>query len=230
MPVVVVGNEKGGAGKTTIAVSLAAAWARRGRRIMLVDTDRQQAAAAWLEAQEAVQVTTHAGAGLETLLPQVARQFDAVLVDCPPGLAEALRSAIRVADLLIIPVSPSPADIRSVRPTLELAHELRGNALRVRFVLNRVLGGTVLGRTARDALRQYGVPIYRVAVGQRVALQEAIAEGKPIFDYEAAGKAAKEMRILAQEVWRDAEGPHARGVRRAATAAARPGTSRAARQ
>jgi chromosome partitioning protein len=197
---------------------------------MLVDADPQQAAAAWLEAQEAVQVTTHAGAGLEALLPQVARRFDAVLVDCPPGLPEALRSALRAADLLLVPISPSPADIRGARPTLDLARELGRRGLRVRFVLNRILAGTVLGRTAREALGQYGVPIYRVAVGQRIALQEAIAEGKPIFDYEEAGKAAKEMRVLAQEVWRDAEGHHVGRLRGAAEEAAHPGTSKAARQ
>lgn len=226
---VVIGNEKGGAGKTSIAVSIAAAWARRGRRIMLVDADPQQAAAAWLEAQEAVQVSTHVGAGLEELLPQIARRFDAVIVDCPPGLPEALRGALRVADLLIVPVSPSPADIRSVQPTLDLARELGKRSLRVRFALNRVLAGTVLGRTAREALKQYDIPIYRVAITQRVALQEAIAEGRPIFDYEEHGKAAKEMWVLAQEVWRDAQGKPARGVRRAA-AAPPPNGSTTARQ
>jgi chromosome partitioning protein len=229
--VVAVGNEKGGVGKTLICVSLAAAWARRGRRVMVVDTDPQRAAAAQLEAQDAVQVTTHAGPGLEALLPQIARRFDVILIDTPPGLAEALRGALRTADLLVIPVSPSPADIRSVRPTLDLARELGRRSLRIRFVLNRVFAGTVLGRTAREAFQQYSVPIYRVAVGQRIALQEAIAAGQPIFDYEAAGKAAKELRVLAQEVWRDVEGQHARKLHRSGEApSALLGTSKAGSQ
>ncbi|MDI6773697.1 MAG: AAA family ATPase, partial [bacterium] len=88
MRVFAVGGTKGGSGKTTLAVNLAAAWTAAGRTVLLVDTDPQRSAASWLSQQEAVQVAEHAGGGLEAPLPQLARQFQAVVVDLPPGVPD----------------------------------------------------------------------------------------------------------------------------------------------
>lgn len=201
---VVVGNQKGGVGKTTLAVHLACAWVRARRRVLLVDTDPQESATAWLGEQTAVEVTTAPAAGLGTRLQAMAQQYQAVIVDTPPGLDRPLREGIRVADLLLVPLAPSPVDVRAVRSVLELAQILRGAALDVRLVLSRVLPGTVLGKTAREALEPYGVGIARTALTQRVAVQEAAAYGRSVFDYAPESLAADEFNRLAKEVWHDA--------------------------
>jgi chromosome partitioning protein len=200
---VAIGNQKGGVGKTTIAVHLAAAWIRRHRRVVLVDADPQGSAAAWLQDDRTVEVVRHARGGLDTLLETLAGQYDAVVVDTPPGLDRPLREAIRVADLLLIPLAPSPVDVRAVRGTLELAQVLRGRALDVRLILSRVLAGTVLGRTARDGLEPYGVPVARTVLTQRVAVQEAAAMGRSVFDYAPDTLAADEFTALAREIGRE---------------------------
>jgi chromosome partitioning protein len=209
---VVVGNQKGGVGKTTLAVHLAAAWARAHRRVVLVDTDRQESATAWLADQTAVEVVAASTAGLGARLQAMAQQYQAVIVDTPPGLDRPLREAIRVADLLLVPLAPSPVDVRAVRSVLELVQILRGTSLDVRLVLSRVIAGTVLGKTAREALEPYGARIARTVITQRVAVQEASAYGKSVFDYAGDSLAAVEFTQIAKEVWHDVFHPESAGA------------------
>jgi chromosome partitioning protein len=170
--IVAVGNQKGGVGKTTLAVHLACAWSRR-HRVLLVDADPQRSAAAWLQDDGAVEVATPRDADLAAFLDAQLPHYDAVIVDTPPGLDRPLREAIRAAGLLLVPLQPTPVDVRAVRATLELAQILRGKSLDVRLVLSRVQPGTILGRTAREALAPYGVPVLHTQITQRVAVAEA---------------------------------------------------------
>jgi chromosome partitioning protein len=201
--IVVVGNQKGGVGKTTIAIHLAAAWAKR-HRVLLVDADPQQAAVAWLADPGPLEVASYtAESGLGAFLEAQAPRHDAVLVDTPPGLGAPLREALRVADLLLVPLQPSPVDVRAVRLTLELAQVLRGRKLDVRLVLSRVVTGSILGRTVREALEPYGVPVARTALTQRLVVQMAAAMGRPVFSYAADSLAADEYQQLAREMGRE---------------------------
>jgi chromosome partitioning protein len=110
-----------------------------------------------------------------------------------------IREALRAASLLLIPVQPSPVDLASAEVTLRLTHEVPG--AKIRFVLNRVMTGTVLGRTARLALAWHKVPVCVIELHHRIAHAEAAAVGQPVIDYEPRGKAAEEIRALAKEVW-----------------------------
>jgi chromosome partitioning protein len=201
---VVVGNQKGGVGKTTIAVHLAAAWARR-HRVLLVDADPQEAATGWLgDADTTVEVVQpKAQTTLAAFLEGQAPRYDAVIVDLPPGLDRPLRDAIRVADILVVPLSPSPVEVRSARSVLELAQILRGPSLDVRLILTRVVAGTVLGRTARDGLAPYGVPIAKTILHHRIAVQEAAALSRSVFAYAPDSLAADEFTALARELGRE---------------------------
>lgn len=200
--IVAIGNQKGGAGKTTLSVNLAVAWAKAGRKVLLVDTDPQQSAVHWLQQQDAIEVVSHDGGGLETLLPAIKKRFDAIVIDLPPGTPEVIRSALRVVDTLIIPVQPSPVDIASARVTIDMAKETKR---RVRLILSRVMPGTILGKTAREALSGYGVKVYRGELSQRVAHAEAIAVGQSILDYAPDSPGAEDVTALAKEVWNDGE-------------------------
>jgi chromosome partitioning protein len=203
---VVVGNQKGGVGKTTIAVNLAAAWTKR-HRVLLVDADPQLAATAWLGDQAGVEIVQpSASTALAAFLEGVAPRYDAVITDLPPGLDRPLRDAVRVAGLLLVPLSPSPVEVRSARSVLELAQILRGTSLDVRLILTRVVMGTVMGRTARDGLAPYGVPIAKTVLHHRIAVQEAAALGRSVFDYAPDSLAADEFTALAREIGREVFG------------------------
>ncbi len=204
---VVVGNQKGGVGKTTIAVHLTAAWARR-HRVLLVDADPQASAVAWLSDPAAVgiEVVQPQTAGLRAFLEAQAPRYDVVVTDTPPGLGGILRECIRAADLLVVPLHPTPVDIKAVRATLELVQILRGRSLDVRLVLSRGQPGTVLDETAQAALAPYGAPILRSRIHQRVAISEAGGTGRPVFTYAPDSLAAAEFttlaKVLAREVFR----------------------------
>jgi chromosome partitioning protein len=199
---VAVGNQKGGVGKTTLAVHLACAWSRR-HRVLLVDADPQRSATAWLQDAGAVEVATPRDADLAAFLDAQVPQYDAVIVDTPPGLDRPLREVIRAAGMLLVPLQPTPVDVRAVRATLELAQILRGARLDVRLVLSRVQPGTVLGRTAREALEPYGVPILHTTIMQRVAVAEAAGAGRAVFDYAPDSLAASEFAAVARELSRE---------------------------
>jgi chromosome partitioning protein len=201
--IVMLGSQKGGVGKTTIAVHLACAWARR-HRVLLVDADSQQAAAAWLVEPGPLEVASYTqDAGLAAFLEAQAPHYDAVVVDTPPGLGALLREGLRAAGLLLVPLQPSPVDVRAVRLTLELAQVLRGPRLDVRLVLSRVVTGSILGRTVREALAPYGVPVARTVLTQRMVVQMAAAMGRPVGDYAPDSLAALEFQQLAREIGKE---------------------------
>jgi chromosome partitioning protein len=203
---VIVGvvNQKGGVGKSTIAVHLAAAWARR-HRVLLVDADPQASALAWLSDPAAVglEVVQPRTTGLSAFLEAQAAQYDVVVTDTPPGLGNVLREVVRAADLLVVPLHPTPVDIKAVRGTLELVQILRGRDVDVRLVLSRGQPQTVLDETARAALAPYGVPILRTRIHQRVAIAEAGGTGRPVFTYAPDSLAADEFAALARELGRE---------------------------
>jgi chromosome partitioning protein len=202
--IIAVGNQKGGVGKTTIAVHLAAAWAARRRRVLLVDADPQQAAVAWLPEPGPLEVVPYTSeTGLGAYLEAHAPLYDAIVVDTPPGLGQTLREALRAAGLLLVPLAPSPVDVRAVRLTLELAQVLRGRRLDIRLILNRVVTGSILGRQAREALEPYGVPVARTMLAQRMVVQMAAAMGRPVEAYAPDSAAADEFQQLAREIGRE---------------------------
>jgi chromosome partitioning protein len=201
--IVVVGNQKGGVGKTTIAVHLACAWSKR-HRVLLVDADPQQAAIAWLADPGRLEVAPYtAESGLAAFLEAQVPRHDAVVVDTPPGLGASLRESLRAAGLVLVPLQPSPVDVRAVRLTLELARVLRGPKLDLRLVLSRVVTGSILGRTVREALDPYGAPVARTVLTQRMVVQMAAAMGRPVFDYAPDSLAAAEYQQLAREIGRE---------------------------
>ena len=147
--ILAVVNQKGGAGKTTIALNLAAAMAAQSKRVLLIDADPQQTAQDWAAIrQEPVpfQVIGLAKPVLHRDLPAMSADYDSVIIDGAPRSYEVARSAIAAADLVLIPVQPSGADFWASRETVNLVNESRGfkETQKSAFVVSRRIGRSVL--------------------------------------------------------------------------------------
>lgn len=201
-------NQKGGAGKTTLATHLTGEFALTGSRVTLLDADPQGSALDW--AQRRVQnghgrlygVFGLARDSLHQETPQIALQADFVVIDGPPRVAALARSALLAADLVLIPVQPSAYDVWASHEMVQLITEARvfRPQLRAAFVINRRVVGTVIGREARAALADQPFPALQVEVSQRIVFADSVAAGRLAFEVAPHCAAAREIAALAQAV------------------------------
>jgi chromosome partitioning protein len=207
--IVAVLGEKGGTGKTTLATNLAGMRAAKGRDVLLIDADRQGSASYWAEKRSlrghpfpAVQSVRKFGEGLMRTVRDMARRYDDLLIDAGAGDSREVESALRVADIAIIPVQPAGLDVW----TLGLIDDRVGEAKAVNPAL---VAYVVLNRTspnpkdhdaadAREAIK--GCQHLTLAAGgicDRVAIKRAAPAGLTVLEYKPLdGKAAEELQQL----------------------------------
>ncbi len=198
-------NQKGGVGKTTLAVHTAAGLALEGLDVILVDADPQGSALDWLAARRKPPLFSVVGMPRPVLhrqVPRLAAGVDAVVIDGPPSLANIARSAMVASDLVVIPVQPSPYDVWAAGDLVELVAEARidRDQLDARFVVSRRIANTVIGRDVTEALGEWPVPVLETHITQRVAFAESAATGLAVMESAPGSAAAAEARSLATEV------------------------------
>ena len=197
-------NQKGGVGKTTLAISLAAAFAGRKQRVLLVDADPQGSALDWVAVRGAEAPFAAVGIPKPIVhleLPKLAKDYDIMIIDGPPRIYEVARSAVMASDAVLIPVLPSQFDVWAAEETVKLLQECAAykERLKAAFVINRKIANTAIGRDVVKALKQYPQPVLSSAVCQRVAFAES-ARGRTVLELDADSAASKEIQSLAKEV------------------------------
>ena len=198
-------NQKGGVGKTTLAVHLATVFALRGDRVLLIDADPQASALDWAASREADALFPVVGlpkANLHKDAPAHAANYRHVVIDGPPRVNELARSAILASDQVVIPVQPSPYDVWAADEIVTLVREARAfrEDTRASFAINRKIVNTAIGRDVREALAGYEFPVLRTAVCQRVAFAESAASGSTVLETDPDSLASREIVALAEDV------------------------------
>ncbi len=198
-------NQKGGVGKTTLATNLAASFALSGDRVLYIDSDPQGSGLDWSAARKAKPLFNVVGLPKSTIhrdLPTLALPYQWVFIDGPPRVYDVARSAIMSADLVLIPVQPSPYDVWSAKEIVDLINEasiMKPN-LKAAFVVNRKIVNTAIGRDVTEALAGFTLPVLKAAISQRVGFAESAGQGLTVLETDPQGSAAKEIRALVSEI------------------------------
>ncbi len=191
-------NLKGGTGKTTSAVYLAAALARRGERTLLVDADPQGSAMTWSASVDDFPVLTIALAQpvLHRRLDELGRGYDNLVMDCPPQHEAIVRSALLAADVVLMPMAPSMMDLERLRPTLAmLADVAPQNEPAFAALLTRVRARTRMSVAAREWLTNLEVPAMVAEIPLREVYARCMGESPhPGTEYEAVLEELLQLR------------------------------------
>ncbi|MCS4038309.1 ParA family partition ATPase [Salinibacter ruber] len=201
MNTVAVLNRKGGVGKTTIATNLARAYQLKGLETVLIDTDEQGTARDWAHTGEDMPVTLGVDRpNIHEQLPKL-HGYSAAVIDGVAKMEEMSVSAVKAADLVLIPIQPSAADFWTAGELIDLieTQQRLTEGLEAAFVISRAITGTNLAGSASEALSRLSFPVLKARTHQRVAYPQALGKGISVIDLDDSSKAAEEIRALAKE-------------------------------
>ena len=196
-PTIAIVSQKGGAGKTTLALHLAAAAELAGTASLVIDTDPQATASGWAEWRQ-----HHPPAVIDSAPPRIAAKVAAakdqgagfIVIDTPPHADAAASRAVEVADLVLIPCRPSAFDLAAVRTTIRLI-ELLGKPAFVVFTAGPPHAPRLYADAA-ELVAGFGCNACPAILPDRAAYRHASASGGTVFEQEPDGKAAEEVRQL----------------------------------
>ncbi|MCF3974027.1 ParA family partition ATPase [Paracoccus salsus] len=202
--IITVAQQKGGSGKTTLAVNLAVMLNRRGHTVALVDTDPQGSMGRWfierIQARgedETLDFSTSSAWGASYESEKLKKRFDFVIVDTPPKIDSDLRPALRVADLVLVPVATSHVDLWATEGVLDLARREKAQVL---VVLNRVRPHTRLSVEVAEKAVELGATVADTQISNRVVYAETLGQGFGAAERARSGPASDELAALTDEV------------------------------
>jgi chromosome partitioning protein len=196
MKTLVILAQKGGSGKTTLAVHMAVCAARQKRRTALIDIDPQSSAFNWNESRDEGRKldAAKAEAGQIPALLQQAKAggINLAIIDTAPHSDSAAAIAAQYADLVLIPCRPARFDLDAIASTVQIATLAKKSAA---VVINAAPRGK-LAEEARAALERQGITVIDTVLHQRAAYSHAVIDGRSVHEYEPDGKAAAEIDEL----------------------------------
>jgi len=199
--IISVAQQKGGAGKSTLASNLAVALLAGGKRVALLDTDPQQSLTRWHSLRPAgatpLVFDNPSGWRITGALDRHRRNMDFIILDTPPHADSDSRIAIRAADLVLVPLQPSLPDLWASEATIKLAEDEKRL---YRLVLNRLPATGRLRDVVTEELARRKAPVMKETLGNRSAYAAAFALGLGVTESAARSTAADEVRALASSL------------------------------
>lgn len=201
--VITVAQQKGGSGKTTLAAHLALGFRQQGKRVALVDLDPQGSLGRWYMTRiecdpalcEGLDFTTSSAWGVSLECRKLTASNELVIIDTPPKADSDLRPALRVADLVVVPVSASHVDLWATEGVLDLAkRESRDTVL----VMNRTRQGTRLGAEVAEAALQLGADVALAGLANRVGYAETMGQGLGVLDGRKTAASDEVLALVAE--------------------------------
>jgi len=211
--IIAILNQKGGVGKTTLAINIARAYTKSNIKTLLIDSDIQGSAQSWHE---------HSNGDLLDMvcLPMNTLDKDAqkyrgiyerIIIDGAPKISTITLCAIKCADLILIPVQPSPYDIWATEDLVNNVKDrilFSDNRVKAAFIVNRRIVGTNIGRDIYSHLESFELPIFTHGTTQRVAYATSVEKGITVLDGEYFSKDAhKEVINIINEIEDTLNGP-----------------------
>ncbi|QCO55222.1 ParA family protein [Pseudorhodobacter turbinis] len=195
--IITIAQQKGGAGKTTLAVNLAIAFVKQGQKVAILDTDPQGSLGRWFMARReflgdpGLEFATASAWGVGYECEKLSRTNDIVIIDTPPKVDSDLKPALRAADLVLVPVGSSLVDLWATDGVVDLAQRVGKRCV---IVLNRVKSGTRLAEEVATAAAEVEAGVAPTRLGQRVVYAETLGKGLAVLE---AGKSAATTEVMA---------------------------------
>lgn len=209
--IVAIANQKGGSGKTTVAMQLAGTLGYRQNRVLVVDADPQGTATRWAASADDDNPFPAAVVGLSAASTKVHREvkkfvndYDYIIIDCPPAADSPIpQSALLIADLALVPIIPSPLDMWAavgIRQTIENMSAIN-EMLKARLIINQCQPRTTLAKETLEILPEFGIERLKTIVRQRQVYRQSAVFGQTVHDLGSKAKEAiREINGLTDEV------------------------------
>jgi len=211
--IIAITQQKGGVGKSTVAMHLGAAFHEMGKRVLVVDADGQNTLVHWASASAGSEAgipfpvvnLSEAGGQIHREIRKFIDNYDIIIVDCPPSITEKVSGVILLAaSVAVIPTSSSPADYWSSIGLVKLVQQAQvmNEDLRAVFLLNKTEEKRMLTRELKHALEELGVPLLKTQIPTREVYKQAMALGQTVLQMKDRGakQASQEIRACAAEI------------------------------